>query len=151
MINILTLKVGSKYSYEYVNKLFFNLNKNSNTKFNFYCYTEDASKLASGIKVIPLKNPDEFQLQWHKLKLHKNDFAGISQGEKCLLLDIDWIVIDDIDEILTYDLPHNHLGCFERWWSNLRHFCKLNGGFQMFYMGETNYLWERFNKNPEYW
>ena len=151
MINILTLKVGSKYSYEYVNKLFFNLNKNSNTKFNFYCYTEDASKLASDIKIIPLENSDEFQLQWHKLKIHKNDFAGISQGEKCLLLDIDWIVIDDIDEILTYDLPHNHLGCFERWWSNLRHFCKLNGGFQMFYMGETNYLWERFNKNPEYW
>ena len=50
-VNILTLKVGSKYSHEYVNKLFFNLNKNSNTKFNFYCYTEDASKLASGIVV----------------------------------------------------------------------------------------------------
>ena len=150
-IHILTLKVGTKYSAEYVNKLYLNIKKNTTVNFKFYCYTEDSKGILPEIKIIPLNNPDEFQLQWHKLKLHKNDFASIAPGEKCLLLDIDWIVIDNIDEILTYDLPQNHIGVFERWWSNLRHFCKLNGGFQMFYMCDTHYIWNDFNKNPEYW
>jgi len=150
-INILTLKVGDKYSAEYVNKLYLNIKKNTKQLFNFYCYTENPVDLNPEIKIILLDNPDDLQLQWHKLKFHQTGFGGITTGEKCLILDIDWIIINNLDEILSYNLPKNKLGCFERWWSNLRHFCKLNGGFQMFYMGETNYLWKIFNEKPDYW
>jgi len=116
-----------------------------------YCYTEDPSGLLPEIVVVNIDDPDRFKLQWHKVIFHSNGFAGIEQGEKCLILDIDWIITGDMDQILSYDLPEGHLGCFERWWSNLRHFCKLNGGFQMFYMGDTDYIWQEFKKDPEHW
>tara|TARA_B100000035_G_scaffold46366_1_gene35149 strand:+ start:985 stop:1728 length:744 start_codon:yes stop_codon:yes gene_type:complete len=151
MINILTLKVGTKYSSEYVNKLNSSIRRNSTVDYKLYCYTEDPTGLDPDIIVVPLENPDEYQLQWHKLIFHQTGFGGIEEGEKCLILDIDWIIVGDMDPILTYGLGRHHFGCFERWWSNLRHFCKLNGGFQMYYMGETQYLWEEFSKNPEHW
>jgi len=151
MINILTLKVDTKYSAEYVNRLYNSIKRNTTAEFKFYCYTENPVDLLPEICIIPIEHPNKFKLQWHKLIFHKTGFANIPIGQKCLILDIDWVILNNIDCILQYDLPSNHLGCFERWWSNRRNWCKLNGGFQMFYMGETNYLWEEFIKNPEHW
>lgn len=151
MINILTLKTGKKYSKDYVNILYSSIDRNSNIDFNFICYTDDPQGLYPDIQVVEIENPDSLQLQWHKMIFHKEGFAGILPGEKCLTLDIDWIITGDMDPILNYDLPIGNFGCFERWWSNKRHLCKLNGGLQMFYMGETNYLWEKFIENPNHW
>ena len=138
MIHILTLKVGTKYGSEYVNNLYRSIKKNSTTPFTLYCYTEDSTGLDEDIAIVPLEDPSEFSLQWHKVKFHKINFAGIPTGEKCLILDIDWIVTGNMDSILNYQLPKRTFGCFERWWSNLRHLCKINGGFQMYYMGDTH-------------
>lgn len=151
MVNLLTLKVGDKYSAEYVNKLYHSIKRNSTVDFTLYCYTEDPTDLIPEVKVVHLEDPSRFKLQWHKLIFHKEGFANIPSGERCLTLDIDWVITGDMDPILSYDLPKGEFGCFERWWSNLRHFCKLNGGFQMFYMGETDYLWQEFSKDPEHW
>ena len=151
MIHILTLKVDTKYSFEYVNKLYNSIKRNTTEDFNFYCYTEDSNGLHPEIKVVRLDNPDEFKLQWHKVKFHKINFANIPTGDKCLILDIDWIITGNMDDILNYNLPKGTFGCFERWWSNMRHACKINGGFQMFYMGDTHQLWTTFKKAPEHW
>jgi hypothetical protein len=151
MIHILTLKVGTKYGSEYVNNLYRSIKKNSTTPFTLYCYTEDSTGLDEDIVIVPLEDPSEFSLQWHKVKFHKINFANIPTGEKCIILDIDWIVTSDMDPILDYDLPERTFGCFERWWSNLRHLCKINGGFQMYYMGDTHRLWMTFSKNPDHW
>ena len=151
MLNILTLKVGTKYSADYCNILYSSLKRHSDVDFNFICYTEDASGLMKNIQVVDVPDVDAYQLQWHKMMFHKSGFAGISEGDKCLTLDIDWIITNDMTPILQYELPDNTFGCFERWWSNKRHFCKLNGGFQMYYMGQTNYLWQEFSKQPYYW
>ena len=150
-MNILTLKVGTKYSADYVNRLYNSLKREATVNFKFFCYTEDPTDLLPEINIVPLDDPTKFKLQWHKVIFHKTGFADIPVGEKCLILDIDWIVLQNVDDILDYQLPQNHLGCFERWWSNRRHHCKLNGGFQMFYMGDTNYLWEEFITKPEHW
>ena len=151
MIHILTLKVGTKYSVDYVNRLYNSIKRNTTEEFKFYCYTDDNKGVHPDINVIQLDYPDEFKLQWHKIKFHKINFGGIPSGEKCLILDIDWIVTGDLDEILGYDLPKRTFGCFERWWSNLTHLCRINGGFQMFYMGDTHLLWSTFRKSPEFW
>lgn len=150
-MNILTLKVGTKYSSEYVNKLYSSIERESTVPFKMYCYTEDPTGLRDEIVVVPIEDPNEFALQWHKLKFHKTGFAGILEGEQCLILDIDWIITGSMDEILLHQLEDGQFGCFERWWSNLRHFCKINGGFQMYRMGDTNHLWEKFSADPEYW
>tara|TARA_B100000282_G_scaffold278499_1_gene238150 strand:- start:724 stop:1467 length:744 start_codon:yes stop_codon:yes gene_type:complete len=151
MINILTLKVDTKYSVNYVNRLYLSMKRNSTVPFKFYCYTEDPKGIHDDINIVPIKNPHKFKLQWHKIEFHKTGFADIPIGEKCLILDIDWIIINNIDEILSYKLPKNKLGCFERWWSNRRNFCKLNGGFQMYHMGDTNEIYITFMQQPEFW
>ena len=151
MINVLTLKVGNKYSSEYVNNLYNSLLANTTEEFNFFCYTEDGSNLNPNIKVVNLEDPNQFKLQWHKIKFHKSGFADIKKGERCLILDIDWIITNNLDPIMKHKLEDNQFGCFERWWSNRRDLCLINGGFQMYNMGDTNHLWEKFSSNPEHW
>ena len=151
MINILTLKVTEKYSSKYVNNLYYGLKKFSNIDFNFYCYTENKKGLDKNIIVIPLSNVEKYKLQWHKLIFHKNNFGNINIGEKCLILDIDWIIINNIDEILNYNLEKKRFLCFERWWFEKIKSCKINGGLQMDYMGDTNHLWEIFKNDHIYW
>jgi hypothetical protein len=151
IINILTLKVGTKYPAVYVNKLYNSIKRNTTVDFKFFCYTEDPTDLGPNINVIPLEDPAELKLQWHKLKFHNTGFAGISTGETCLILDIDWIITNNMDDILSFKLEPGVFGCFERWWSNRRNWCKINGGFQMYLMGDTQHLYDTFFEKPTYW
>jgi len=70
---------------------------------------------------------------------------------KCLVLDIDYVIVGNLDDILSWDLPNKHFGCQERWWSNLTGYCNINGGFQMFYQGDTMDLYNKFYESPKYW
>lgn len=150
-MNILTLKIYDKYSSDYVNKLYRSIERNSTVDFNFYCYTEDPSGLDEGIRVVPIEDTDRFAKQFHKIIFHKNGFGDISEGEHCLILDIDQVVIGNFDSILSHQLEENQFGCMRRWWSRRQHMCKINGGFQMYRMGDTDHLWETFSSDPEYW
>ena len=51
-MNILTLKVGDKYSPDYVNRLYKGFKRNSSVPFDFYCYTENSDGLDDNISVI---------------------------------------------------------------------------------------------------
>tara|TARA_B100001057_G_scaffold399508_1_gene410428 strand:- start:691 stop:1434 length:744 start_codon:yes stop_codon:yes gene_type:complete len=150
-MNILTLKIGKKYSAKYVNNLYEGLIRNTTKSFNFYCYTDDTKNLNKNIITVPIANTEKYKLQWHKLDFHNNGFANIESGETCLILDIDWIIINNINEIINHKLLDNQFGCFERWWSNKRNYCKINGGFQMYNMGDTQHLYDTFNIKPDYW
>lgn len=146
-LNVLTLKITNKYSAEYVNRLYKNLKKHTTIKFNFFCYTEDANGLDEEIQVIPLVERDGIKRQWYKIDFHN---MPQFQGEKCLILDIDVIPIANIDSILSYDLPDNYFGGYRIWWwfTNSR---LISGGFQMFYQGQTKYLYDLFNQDPLGW
>ena len=150
-MNILTLKVGTKYDYRYVNNLYEGLKANSTVNFNFYCYTDDHKNLNKNIITIPITNVEKYKLQWHKLEFHNSGFANIKSGETCLILDIDWIIINNMNDILNHKLSKRQFGCFERWWSNRRNFCKINGGFQMYNMGDTQHLYDIFTEKPNHW
>ena len=69
-MNILTLKVGTRYSSEDVNKLFEQIATNTTRSFEMYCLTEDTQGLLDPIHTIPLWKPEEANKQWHKLRLH---------------------------------------------------------------------------------
>lgn len=148
-MNVLTLKVGDKYGPEYVNRLYSGLNRNSTVPFTFYCLTENSDDLNDDIQVIPLREDDKYERQWYKLQLHNQpDIKG-----QCLILDIDYIIIRDVDPILSYQLPHNTFGVNYRWWTkdSRKKVCPINGGFQMFWQGETSNLPNIYEQNPEWW
>jgi hypothetical protein len=88
-------------------------------------------------------------LFWHSNE-YLND-AGIRHGEKCLILDIDQLVVGNMDEVLEFDLPAGHVGLIRRWWSFRQNVCRINGGFQMFRAGVTEYVFRAFDQNPLYW
>mgnify|MGYP000190911516 CR=1 FL=1 len=146
-MNILTLKVGDRYDSRYVNRLYRGLKRNSTIDFDFYCYTEDPTNLDQNIHVIPLVERDDVQKQWYKIDFHHMPWL---QG-KCIILDIDYLVISNVDDILGWDLLPKHFGCNYRWWSILTKFCEINGGFQMFNQGDTKHLYDIFYSDPEYW
>lgn len=146
-LNILTLKFGDKYSSTDVNRLYSGLRDNSTVDFDFYCYTENASGLDENIIHIPLVM--EIKTHWRKLEFHKRGF--LPEGSKCLILDIDQVVVGDIDELLNYDLKPNTLVVPFRWWSDRANLCPVNGGAQMFYNGDTDHIWQTYYKDMFYW
>ena len=146
-MNILTLKVGSKYGPEYVNRLYGSMRRNSTVDFNFYCYTDDKNGLHPDINVIQLNTREDVVKQWYKIDFHHMpDITG-----KCIILDIDYIITDNLDPILEWDLAPNTFGCQERWWSRRVDVCRINGGFQMFYQGDTQHLYHKFYEYPLHW
>ena len=151
MIHILTLKIGDKYSSQYINNLYRGIKKNTTVDFKMYCYTEDPKDIVDDVEIIELTNPNLLKLQWHKIQFHSKNFAGIKNEERCLILDIDWIITGNLDDILSFDIKSGSFGCFERWWSNRLEWCSINGGFQMYRMGDTEYLHRIFFADPEYW
>lgn len=148
MINILTLKVGDKYGPEYVNRLYNGLQRHSTVPFKFYCYTEEPAGILPDINIIPLVPDGIVQKQFHKIHFHN---MPAIEG-KCLILDIDYVILQNVDDILSWDLKFGEFGCHLRWWSyDELYKCRINGGFQMFYQGETKHLYDIFMEKPEYW
>jgi len=147
MINILTLKFGTKYGPEYVNRLYAGISRNTTCDFNFICYTDDASGLIEEITVREAARP--IKTHWDKLEFHRRGF--VKEGSKCLILDIDWVVTQNIDDILNYDIQSGEFVSINRWWSYRKNICPLNGGFQMFHNGDTDHLWHTFDMRREHW
>ena len=152
MLHILTLKIKEKYPALYVNRLYNSIKRNSTIDFKMYCYTEDPTDIIPEVEIIPIDiDPDKYQLQWHKLIFHNEGFAGIPKGEQCMILDIDWVIIGDMDPILSWSLKEGEFGCIQRWWSRRQNWCYINGGFQIFNMGDTSHLWDIFTEKPDHW
>ena len=147
-MNILTLRTGDKYSSEDVNRLFEQLVSHSTCDFNFHCLTEDPKGLLDPIIEIPLWKPETADRQWNKLRLHDPQQTRIPMGERCMILDLDWEIKSDITDILTWPMKWGEFVSIYRWWSDLASICPLNGGLQMFFMGDTDHLWNKFYMNP---
>ena len=150
-MNILTLKVGTKYSSEDVYKLFEQIATHTTRSFDLYCLTEDPKGLLDPIIEIPLWKPEEASKQWHKLRLHDPHQTRIPLGEQCMILDLDWEIKNNIDDIITWPMKWGEFITIYRWWSDMIDVCPLNGGLQMFYMGDTQHLWQKFWMNPKHY
>ena len=71
-------------------------------------------------------------------------------------MDIDQIITNNVDDILTFYLSGNTIGTYRSWWisklnsdksintSYGNHNIPLNGGFYKFKSGELSYVWDRF-------
>lgn len=155
MINVITVKWGTKYSSEDVNNVYKMVKKNLDLPFEFYCFTEDADGLDKDIKVI--ENTLEYDLDgvWNKLLLFKEDL--MPKGIK-LYLDIDIVIQNSINNILSYMHPGlTKIKCFwksieytdgtperrdERWDMNYN-------SSVMLWEDNLNHIWEHFIEDPD--
>jgi hypothetical protein len=116
MLNIYTVKWGTKYSTEHVNKIFTQCKKQTSKKFRFFCLTEDGSNLIDDIEVIPFPENNYYEKWWNKLYLFDKNVVTQS-GEK-LFLDLDIYLQHNIDPIIDHN-PKDCLTFVRTHWHNL--------------------------------
>ena len=141
MIHIVCLKWGEKFNPIYVNNLFKAIKKNCNHEFKFHCFTDNSTMINNDVIIHHLPS-NNLQGWWNKLYLFSNQI-DIPIGEKILFVDLDTIVVDNIDSLLSHT-PATIVG--------LRSFYKpkqFASGLMMWRHGDHEHVWLNFIQNSE--
>jgi len=100
IVNFITLKWGTKYGPEYINRLYANLLNAYTGEFEFHCFTDDATGLTPGIHIRDIK-----ELRPHKTKCFTLEKIYLFDGKifkgNCVLLDIDILILKDLYPYLS--------------------------------------------------
>ena len=96
---ILTMKWGTLYGPEDVNRLARQVRHHLRRPHRFICFTDDGAGIGEGVETRPLPElrlPDgSADTRWRKLALFNPDLGGFG-GATALFLDLDLIVVDDL-------------------------------------------------------
>ena len=138
---ILCLKHGTKYSPDYVNKLYNMCKRHCTIDFEFVCLTEDPTKLDPNIKTIPL--PTNLSGWWCKPYMFSKD---LPLNGTILYMDLDVVVSSNIDKLFTYH-PNN--------WCTIRDFTramrpkwqKYNSSIVRFRVGQLDHVWTEYQRD----
>jgi hypothetical protein len=138
---VLCLKHGTKYSADYVNKLYSMVQRHCTLDFEMVCLTDDSKGIDSNITV--LKLPGNLQGWWCKPYMFSNE---LPLNGTVLYMDLDIVIANNIDQLFTWE---------ESSWCTIRDFTrkmrptwqKYNSSVVRFRAGELHYLWEDFAKN----
>jgi len=97
MINIVCFKWGSKFSAEYVNKLYNAVRRNVTLPHNFVCFTDDPKGVECETKPFLTDLPS----WWYIIGLFNKEHGF---NDKVLYMDLDTVITDNIDHILSLDV-----------------------------------------------
>ena len=96
---VVCLKHGSKYSSEYVNKLYNMCKRHLTVPFEFVCFTDDLRGIDSNIKTITLKQIG-VSGWWYKPMFFDKNFP---LDGTLLYMDLDIVICGNIDHLFTYN------------------------------------------------
>ena len=138
---VLCLKHGTKYSSDYVNRLYNMVKRNCSLDFEFVCLTDDDTGINKDIKILSI--PRGLSGWWCKPYMFSNDLP--IKGT-ILYIDLDVVIARNIDKLFTYQPNH---------WCTIRDFTramrknwhKYNSSVVRFKTGQLAHVWEEFNKN----
>lgn len=103
-VNVVTLKWGTRYGAEFVNKLFAAVSRNLSLPFQFVCFTDNNAGLADGIISFPIPemdlDPPKLYKPWRKLCLFKE---GLPLNGFCLFLDLDILITGNLDDFFLFE------------------------------------------------
>ena len=150
-MNFFTLKWGTKYGPEYVNRLYGSLKKHYRKPFTFTCYTDNISQLNENVKVKNINDLRKFDTDrvftYEKLIL-------MEKHEKGIWLDLDILIHQDITELCQDDSDFKMI--WNYWhpvsrsylWYGKGGSCHVNSSFVKFNNPEwlikfTNNNWEK--------
>ena len=145
MLNIISVKWGTKYSSNDVNNLYKMVQKNLSIPFTFYCLTENPPGLDAG--VLPIQITEDLEGVWNKLLLFKEFKEGTN-----LYFDIDTIIQNPIDSLLDY--VSDNLTMVKCYWKDIEADLPewvptLRNSSILLWKGDLSYIWEEFNKDPD--
>lgn len=137
MLNVACVKVGTKYSADYVNILFDMTRRNLSAGFvgRFACFTDDATGLDPAILVKPVPKELASRGWWAKLYLFSED--AFPKGERVLYFDLDTAITGPLDEIAKYNGPFAILRDAYRYHG-------LQSAVMAWKAGDLGFIWDRF-------
>ena len=97
MLNVLCVRVGRKYSTDYVYKLKNMVERHLKQPHRFICLTDNVGQLP-GIDCIAA--PIQIADSWCKIGLFAPNHRLIEKGDKCLYLDLDVIITGSLDKLI---------------------------------------------------
>jgi hypothetical protein len=148
MINIVCLKWGNKYGPEYVNRLYTGVKRNTTVPFKFWCFTDDATGIVPEVTTVSLPYADRLDSWWNKLNLFSRDLKGILPGNWIFYIDLDTLIVDNIDELLT--IRPSKMVVLRDFYQGIVKSANLVGsGLMMWRHGRYNHVWDKFIANPE--
>jgi len=98
MINVVCFKWGKEFGPEYVNRLYHSVKRNTTIDLNFICYTEDPS----GVECETREFLEPLPHWWYIIGLF-NKSHGFT--DRVVYMDLDTIILNNIDHILSIDVP----------------------------------------------
>jgi hypothetical protein len=98
MVTIVCFKWGTEFGPEYVNYLYNSIKRNTTLDFKFICYTENPS----GVECETREFLEPLPHWWYIIGLF-NSSHGFT--DKVIYMDLDTIILDNIDHILSIDKP----------------------------------------------
>lgn len=157
IVNFITLKWGTKYGPEYVNRLYANLLNTYNGEFEFYCFTDDAEGLQPSIHIRDIKdlrkNPTKcFTIE--KIYLFDPNISKLNGP--CVLLDLDILIINDLNIYLSkYNFSEGRF--IKNYWNGIEQGkilsqfgrCWLNSSFVTWKEDQLYHIIEFYNKNKK--
>ena len=144
MINVICVKHGTKYSVDYVNRLYNMISRHLTMPYKFYCFTEDSAGINSNITVREFPH-SKFKGWWWKPYIFKHGLfqdAGVN-----FYIDLDMVIIKNIDKFINH-LPGQFLGLRDpgRVWRP--HYNMLGSAVMRWPTDQFNDIWEKIEKNP---
>ena len=102
---VVCMKWGTKFSSQYVNRLYHMVNRNLTIPYKFICFTDDGFGIDDGIEIHALPemylDPTAPERGWRKLSLFAKNVDGL-QG-RALFLDLDIVIRTNIDSFFQID------------------------------------------------
>tara|TARA_B100001778_G_C18491997_1_gene585505 strand:- start:244 stop:957 length:714 start_codon:yes stop_codon:yes gene_type:complete len=110
MRNVVCVKWGTKYSADYVNRLYGMVQRQLSLPHRFVCLTEDTAGIDSAIETLPLLRND-LKHSYTKLQLFLNPLHDI-EGD-ILFLDLDTVILNPIDDLFLHEPNAEFIGLHE--------------------------------------
>lgn len=99
MIKVICIKWGTKYSHEYVDKLFRGIQRNTSKEFSFVCYTDNCRYIKEPniyVKPLPYTTGD-----WYtKIGLYNKNLHD--ENDQIFYFDLDTVITGNLDDIFSY-------------------------------------------------
>ena len=139
MRNILCLKCGSKYTEDYVTKLYNMVERYSDYEYNFYCITDRPFEYKD-IKIIPLPD-NNLQGWWNKVFM----FSELPIEGTILFLDLDIVICNDMEPL--WDYKQGELVFYGDRYSTRKPGKDINSSVIRFEANSLKHLWINFLDN----
>ena len=155
VVNFITLKWGTKYGPEYVNRLFWSIRATYSDKFRFVCYTDDAEGLDKEIIVRDINELPNFSS--NIFTIAKIDlFVYFPYKGPRVLLDLDLLVLKDLKQYFDeYQFSEPRLG-YCLWQEPDRIFhsyhrgdCYVNSSFVTWKDDQFKYVYDTYMENKQ--